>query len=113
MITKNVVRPEVSPQSSFSNQSVTATTGIWYGPGRAVRRKPLILESIPWGYLRVCPYFLYKLLHKSLEATVKEGLSQTADYMDRVGTDEGYLIRLRSHPGGAVGRKDLCQARAV
>ncbi len=33
-----------------------------------------------------------KILHKSLEATIKEGLAQTADYMDRVGTDEGYLI---------------------
>jgi len=33
-----------------------------------------------------------KLLHKSLEATIAEGLAQTADYMDRVGTDEGYLI---------------------
>ena len=32
------------------------------------------------------------LLHKSLEATIAEGLAQTADYMDRVGTDEGYLI---------------------
>ncbi len=33
-----------------------------------------------------------KILHKSLEATIKEGLAQTADYMDRVGTEEGYLI---------------------
>ncbi len=33
-----------------------------------------------------------KLLHKSLEATIAEGLAQTADYMDRVGTEEGYLI---------------------
>ena len=33
-----------------------------------------------------------KILHKSLEATLAEGLVQTADYMDRVGTDEGYLI---------------------
>jgi len=33
-----------------------------------------------------------KLLHKSLETTLAEGLAQTADYMDRVGTDEGYLI---------------------
>ncbi len=33
-----------------------------------------------------------KILHKSLEATIAEGLSQTTDYMDRVGTDEGYLI---------------------
>jgi len=33
-----------------------------------------------------------KLLHKSLEATIAEGLVQTADYMDRIGTDEGYLV---------------------
>jgi len=33
-----------------------------------------------------------KILYKSLEATIKEGLAQTADYMDRVGTDEGYLV---------------------
>jgi len=33
-----------------------------------------------------------KLLHKSPEATIAEGLAQTAGYMDRVGTDEGYLI---------------------
>jgi len=33
-----------------------------------------------------------KLLHKSLEATIAEGLVQTADYMNRVGTNEGYLV---------------------
>jgi len=33
-----------------------------------------------------------KILHKSLETTITEGLAQTADYMDRVGTDEGYLV---------------------
>ena len=33
-----------------------------------------------------------KILRKSLEATLEEGLAQTADYMDRVGTDEGYLV---------------------
>jgi len=33
-----------------------------------------------------------KILHKSLETTLKEGLAQTADYMDRVGSDEGNLI---------------------
>ncbi|MCB2263430.1 MAG: ATP-binding protein [Candidatus Thiosymbion ectosymbiont of Robbea hypermnestra] len=33
-----------------------------------------------------------KILHKSLETTIAEGLAQTADYMDRIGTDEGYLI---------------------
>ncbi len=33
-----------------------------------------------------------KILHKSLDATIAEGLSQTADYMDRVGTEEGHLV---------------------
>nr|VFJ95953.1 MAG: hypothetical protein BECKH772A_GA0070896_1009412 [Candidatus Kentron sp. H]VFJ96656.1 MAG: hypothetical protein BECKH772B_GA0070898_1009513 [Candidatus Kentron sp. H]VFK02491.1 MAG: hypothetical protein BECKH772C_GA0070978_1009212 [Candidatus Kentron sp. H] len=33
-----------------------------------------------------------KILHKSLEATLEAGLAHTADYMDRVGTDEGYLV---------------------
>ena len=33
-----------------------------------------------------------KLLHKPLTATIKEGLMQTADYMELVGTEEGYLI---------------------
>ena len=33
-----------------------------------------------------------KVLHKSLEATLAEGLAQTADYMDRVGSDEGNLV---------------------
>jgi len=33
-----------------------------------------------------------KILHKSLEATIKEGLAQTADYLDRVGADEGNLV---------------------
>ena len=33
-----------------------------------------------------------KILRKSLDSTLPEGLTQTADYMDRVGTDEGYLV---------------------
>ena len=33
-----------------------------------------------------------KLLHKCLEATLEEGLAQTANYMDQVGTDVGYLV---------------------
>jgi len=33
-----------------------------------------------------------KVLHKSLETTIKEGLSQTAKYMDRCGTLDGHLI---------------------
>lgn len=33
-----------------------------------------------------------KVLYKSLERTVAEGLEQTVAYMDRCGTDEGYLV---------------------
>jgi len=33
-----------------------------------------------------------KILRKSPEATIEEGLVQTADYMDRVGAEEGYLV---------------------
>jgi hypothetical protein len=33
-----------------------------------------------------------KIIHKSLKQTLKEGLEQTADYMDICGTDEGHLV---------------------
>ena len=33
-----------------------------------------------------------KVLHKSLERTITEGLKQTAAYMDRAGTEEGHLV---------------------
>lgn len=33
-----------------------------------------------------------KVLYKSLERTVAEGLEQTVAYMDRCGTDEGHLV---------------------
>jgi len=33
-----------------------------------------------------------KILHKSPETTLAEGLAQTAGYMDRVGAEEGYLV---------------------
>jgi len=33
-----------------------------------------------------------KVLHKSLERTVAEGLEQTSAYMDRCGADEGHLV---------------------
>ena len=36
--------------------------------------------------------------YKSLETTLLEGLSLTADYMDRVGTEEGYLIIFNRNP---------------
>ncbi|MBI4903345.1 MAG: ATP-binding protein [Acidobacteria bacterium] len=33
-----------------------------------------------------------KIQHKSLDATIAEGLPQTADYMDRAGTSDGHLV---------------------
>ena len=33
-----------------------------------------------------------KLVHKSLETTIHEGLAQTADYMDRCGAEAGHLV---------------------
>lgn len=33
-----------------------------------------------------------KLLHKSLESTLHDGLRQTLEYMDRCGTDDGHLV---------------------
>ncbi|MBF0228794.1 MAG: ATP-binding protein [Desulfamplus sp.] len=33
-----------------------------------------------------------KLLHKSLDKTIKDGVKQTLEYMDRCGTDEGHLV---------------------
>ena len=34
----------------------------------------------------------YKLLHKSLEQTIAEGLEQTAEYMDRCAAEAGHLV---------------------
>jgi len=39
-----------------------------------------------------------KIQRKSLEATLQEGMEQTADYMDRVGAEEGYLITFNRDP---------------
>jgi hypothetical protein len=33
-----------------------------------------------------------KILYKSLDKTIEEGLRQTYEYMDKCGTDEGHLV---------------------
>lgn len=33
-----------------------------------------------------------KILHGSIEQTIKDGLAQTSDYMDTCGSDEGHLV---------------------
>ena len=42
-----------------------------------------------------------KLLYKTLEATVAEGLAQTWDYADRCGADEAHLVIFDRTPGKA------------
>lgn len=39
-----------------------------------------------------------KILRKSLETTITEGLAQTTEYMDRVGAEEGYLVIFNRAP---------------
>jgi len=39
-----------------------------------------------------------KILYKSLKATISEGLRQTAEYMDRCGTDHGHLVIFDRRP---------------
>ncbi|MEI2782433.1 MAG: hypothetical protein V9H25_14685 [Candidatus Competibacter sp.] len=54
-----------------------------------------------------------KLLHKSLEATLREGLAQTADYLDRTGAEEGHLLLFDRTPGVLVGAETLPPHRAA
>lgn len=56
-----------------------------YGLGR--KRTDLL---VIWNEQRIV--LELKILHKSLEKTLAEGLTQTTDYMDRAGTREGHLI---------------------
>jgi hypothetical protein len=73
-----------------------------YGLGR--RRTDLLLHwplDEAQGYLGPLQHVVIelKLLHKSLEATVSEGLEQTADYLDRAGTTDGHLLIFDRRPG--------------
>tara|TARA_B100001013_G_scaffold342556_1_gene268687 strand:+ start:171 stop:1748 length:1578 start_codon:yes stop_codon:yes gene_type:complete len=60
-----------------------------YGLGR-MRTDLLVLWQHPQGLQKIV--IELKLLHKSLEHTLKAGLEQTVQYMDRCGSEEGYLI---------------------
>jgi len=48
-----------------------------------------------------------KILYKSLEAMIKEGLAQTADYMDRSDTSEGYLVIFDRTPDAPWEKRSL------
>lgn len=60
-----------------------------YGLGR-MRTDLLVIWPYPGGVQKAV--LELKVLHKNLEDTVKIGLQQTWEYMDRCGTDEGHLV---------------------
>ena len=72
-----------------------------YGLGR-MRTDLLVVwrvkaESIEAGETQKIVIEL-KILYKSLEKTIKEGISQTSKYMDRCGTTDGHLIIFDRRP---------------
>ena len=67
-----------------------------YGLGR-LRTDLLIVW--PQGEARHKFVIECKLLHKGLEATLREGLEQTARYMDTCGAEEGHLVIFDRDPG--------------
>ncbi|MEA1933158.1 MAG: ATP-binding protein, partial [Thermodesulfobacteriota bacterium] len=59
-----------------------------------------------------------KVLHKSLDKTVRQGLEQTAAYMDRCGTDAGHLVifdrdKERSWDEKIFERKETFEGREI
>ena len=60
-----------------------------YGLGR-LRTDLLVVWFHPAGIQRVV--IELKLLHKSLEQTLTQGLQQTWEYLDRCGAEEGHLL---------------------
>jgi len=60
-----------------------------YGLGR-MRTDLLLIWRYDGGIQKLV--IELKILHKSLERTVAEGLEQTSAYMDRCGADEGHLV---------------------
>lgn len=72
-----------------------------YGLGR--KRTDLLLEwpvDKAQGYLGPVQRVVIelKILHQGLEATIQQGLLQTADYADRCGADESHLIIFNRNP---------------
>jgi hypothetical protein len=60
-----------------------------YGLGR-MRTDLLVVWRYDGGLQKLV--IELKILHKSLERTVAEGLEQISAYMDRCGADEGHLV---------------------
>ena len=54
-----------------------------------------------------------KVLHKSLERTIRDGLEQTARYMDRCATESGHLVIFDRDEGRSWDEKVFCRRESV
>lgn len=79
-----------------------------YGLGR-LRTDLLVLWPTPEGRQKVV--IELKLLRKSLEQTVDQGLAQTVAYLDRTGTTEGHLVIFDRSVGKPWEEKLFCKER--
>lgn len=81
-----------------------------YGLGRR-RTDLLILWPVKTGDATVVQRAVIelKLLHKSLEATLAEGLAQTWEYADRCGAEEAHLVIFDRRPGIPWEEKIFCR----
>ncbi|HAS50769.1 MAG TPA: hypothetical protein DCS21_03080, partial [Gammaproteobacteria bacterium] len=60
-----------------------------YGLGRG-RTDLLVIWRYPGGVQRIV--IELKILHKSLDRTLADGLQQTGEYLDRLGESDGHLV---------------------
>jgi len=91
---KNISYPEAAPQllmQAFLQRIVNGGGMIEreYGLGRG-RTDLMIIWKYPQGVQKIV--IELKVLHKSLEKTIKDGLSQTWEYLDRMEQGSGHLV---------------------
>ena len=79
-----------------------------YGLGR-LRTDLLILWPTPAGMQKIV--LELKLLRKTLDKTIEQGMLQTVEYLDRTGTAEGHLVIFDRTAGKAWDEKIFCIER--
>ena len=79
-----------------------------YGLGR-LRTDLLILWPTPAGMQKIV--LELKLLRKTLDKTIEQGMLQTVEYLDRTGTAEGHLVIFDQTAGKAWDEKIFCIER--
>ncbi len=85
-----------------------------YGLGRG-RTDLMIIWPYPCGVQRIV--IELKILHKSLERTLADGLAQTGEYLDRTGQGTGHLVifdrSTRPWEEKIYQREETCQGRTI